>query len=189
MAAFLAGADFELDFVTVAKVIEQDLGGQARAMKKHLVAAVVGYNESETLILDNLLYCAVHKCLADPRDLIDREPGPAGNLRLSFWKLTRPGLYVKQIVGVVRYRPDRHGKETLLLKAVTLKEIERIFEIIEPLGISREAVVIPLRPDHPGRVRILPNGKLEIVVERDDDLDQWMDGLSDQIRALLNQAG
>ena len=47
-----------------------------------------------------------------------------------------------------------------MLKAVTLKEIERIFEIIEPLGISREAVVIPLRPEHPGRVRILPNGKL-----------------------------
>jgi hypothetical protein len=81
------------------------------------------------------------------------------------------------------------GGETFLLKAVTLKEIERIFEIIEPLGISREAVVIPLRPEHPGRVRILPNGKLEIVVERDDDLDQWMNGLSDRIAALMNQAG
>jgi hypothetical protein len=80
-------------------------------------------------------------------------------------------------------------KETLLLKAVTLKEIERIFEIIEPLGISREAVVIPLRPEHPGRVRILPNGKLEIVLERDDDLDQWMAGLSERIAALMNQAG
>jgi hypothetical protein len=76
-----------------------------------------------------------------------------------------------------------------LLKAVTLKEIERIFEIIEPLGISREAVVIPLRPVHPGGVRILPNGKLEIVVERDDDLDQWMAGLGDRIKALMNQAG
>jgi hypothetical protein len=75
-----------------------------------------------------------------------------------------------------------------LLKAVTLKEIERIFEIIEPLGISREAVVIPLRPEHPGRVRILPNGKLEIVVERDDDLDEWMAGLSGQIAALMNRS-
>ena len=76
-----------------------------------------------------------------------------------------------------------------MLKAVTLKEIERIFEIIEPLGISREAVVIPLRPEHPGRVRILPNGKLEIVVERDDDLDQWMAGLKERIQTLMNQAG
>jgi len=72
-----------------------------------------------------------------------------------------------------------------LLKAVTLKEIERIFAIIEPLGISREAVVIPLRPEHPGRVRMLPNGKLEIVVERDDDLEGWLDGLSARIQALM----
>ena len=36
------------------------------------------------------------------------------------------------------------------LTAVTLKEIERIFEILDRLGISREAVVIPLRPTHPG---------------------------------------
>jgi hypothetical protein len=76
-----------------------------------------------------------------------------------------------------------------LLKAVTLKEIERIFEIIEPMGISREAVVIPLRPDHPGQVRMLPNGKLEIIVERDDDLDQWMSGLKERIEALMNRAG
>jgi hypothetical protein len=80
------------------------------------------------------------------------------------------------------------NRSTTLLKAVTLKEIERIFEIIESLGISREAVVIPLRPGHPGGVRILPNGKLEIVVERDDDLDQWMDGLRDRITALMNPA-
>jgi len=51
-----------------------------------------------------------------------------------------------------------------MLKAVTLKEIERIFAVIEPMGISREAVVIPLRTGHPGRVSILKDGKLEIVV-------------------------
>ncbi len=49
--------------------------------------------------------------------------------------------------------------------------------------------MIPLRPEHPGRVRILSNGKLEIVVERDDDLDQWMAGLSERIQTLMTQAG
>ena len=39
-----------------------------------------------------------------------------------------------------------------MLKAVTLKEIERIFAVIEPMGISREAVWIPLRTEHPGHV-------------------------------------
>src|SRR5207244_728970 len=38
------------------------------------------------------------------------------------------------------------------LAAVTLAEIERIFAILDRLGLSREAVVIPLRPAHPGGV-------------------------------------
>ena len=73
-----------------------------------------------------------------------------------------------------------------MLKALTLKEIERIFTVTEPLGLSREAVVIPLRPEHPGRVSVRPDGKLEIVVERDQDFEQWLKGLKAQIEALMN---
>ena len=61
-----------------------------------------------------------------------------------------------------------------MLRAVTLKQIERIFAIIERLGISREAVVIPLRPEHPGRVSLSKDGKLEIVVEREGDFEEWL---------------
>jgi hypothetical protein len=60
------------------------------------------------------------------------------------------------------------------LTAVTLREIERIFEILDRLGISREAVVIPLKPVHPGAVRKLPGGKLEIRVESEVPLDEWL---------------
>ena len=73
-----------------------------------------------------------------------------------------------------------------MLKAVTLKEIEKIFEVLDALGISREAVVIPLRPEHPGRVSLLKDGKLEIVVERDDDFDAWVKTLENRIRALMD---
>ena len=72
-----------------------------------------------------------------------------------------------------------------MLKAVTLKEIERIFAVIDPMGISREAVEIPLRTEHPGRVSILKDGKLEIVVERDGDFEDWITGLEAQIRDLM----
>ncbi len=72
-----------------------------------------------------------------------------------------------------------------MLKAVTLKEIERIFAVIDPMGISREAVEIPLRTEHPGRVSILKNGKLEIVVERDGDFEDWIRNLEAQIRDLM----
>ncbi|HUY38610.1 MAG TPA: hypothetical protein VMV13_07255 [Candidatus Binataceae bacterium] len=75
-----------------------------------------------------------------------------------------------------------------MLKAVTLKEIERIFEVLDAMNISREAVVIPLRPDHPGRVSIVKDGKLEIIVERDGDFEQWVSGLRAQIDSLMNPA-
>jgi hypothetical protein len=65
---------------------------------------------------------------------------------------------------------------------VGLKEIERIFEVLERLGISREAVVIPLKPEHPGRIRTLPNGKVEIIVESDRALDDWLPVLEDLLR-------
>ena len=72
-----------------------------------------------------------------------------------------------------------------MLKAVTIKEIERIFAVIDPMGISREAIVIPLRTEHPGRVSIMKDGKLEIVVERDGDFEDWITRLEAQIRDLM----
>jgi hypothetical protein len=75
-----------------------------------------------------------------------------------------------------------------MLKAVTLKEIERIFAVIDPMGISREAIVIPLRTEHPGRVSILKDGQLEIVVERDGDFEEWITRLEAQIRDLMKPA-
>ena len=74
----------------------------------------------------------------------------------------------------------------MALTAVTLREIERIFEILDRLGISREAVVIPLRPEHPGSARILPNGKLEIRVESEEPLDTWLPELEATIRRLMD---
>jgi hypothetical protein len=73
-----------------------------------------------------------------------------------------------------------------VLKSVTLKEIERIFAVTDPMGISREALVIPLRTEHPGRVSIMKDGKLEIVVERDGDFEEFIAALPERIRALMD---
>lgn len=75
-----------------------------------------------------------------------------------------------------------------MLKAVTLKEIERIFTVTDAMGISREALVIPLRTETPGRLRMISGGKLEIVVEKDGDFEDWLSRLEPQIRALMNPA-
>ena len=70
------------------------------------------------------------------------------------------------------------------LAAVTLPVIERVFEILDRLDISREAVIIPLKPAHPGGVRRLPNGKFEIVVESEVALDTWLPELEVKLREL-----
>jgi hypothetical protein len=71
-----------------------------------------------------------------------------------------------------------------VLDAVTIREISRIFEVTDALGIHREMVVIPLRPRHPGSVRRMPGGKLEIVVEAEDPFEGWVSGLAEEIRKL-----
>ena len=72
-----------------------------------------------------------------------------------------------------------------MLEAVTLREIERIFEITDRLGIHREQLVIPLGPRHPGRVRRLPTGKIEIVVEREGELQDWLPTLEAELRKVM----
>jgi len=74
----------------------------------------------------------------------------------------------------------------ILIKALSLKEVEQIFVITDAIGISREALVIPLRTESPGRMKLMPNGKLEIVVDRDSDFASWLEGLGEQIRSLMN---
>jgi hypothetical protein len=66
--------------------------------------------------------------------------------------------------------------------AVTMKEIDSIFEVLDRIGISREAVVIPLRPAHPGGIRTLPNGKVEITIESEGSLAEWLPVLEQQLR-------
>jgi hypothetical protein len=76
------------------------------------------------------------------------------------------------------------------LAAVTLAEITRVFEILDRLGISREAVVIPLKPAHPGGVRVLEGGKnagkLEILVESETPFDAWLPELEAMIRRAID---
>jgi hypothetical protein len=71
-----------------------------------------------------------------------------------------------------------------MLQAVTLKEIQEVFAVTDAMGVSREALVIPLAPGRPGRVRRLPGGKIEIVLDAEVPLADWLAGLPEKIRAL-----
>ena len=70
-----------------------------------------------------------------------------------------------------------------MLEVVTMKEIDAIFAVTDALGIHREALVIPLGPATPGRVRTLPSGKLEIVVDAQTPIETWVKELPRLIAA------
>ena len=70
-----------------------------------------------------------------------------------------------------------------MLDVVTMKEIDAIFEVTDGLGIHREMLVIPLGPGTPGRVRRLPSGKLEIVVDAERSIEEWVKELPRLIAA------
>lgn len=64
-----------------------------------------------------------------------------------------------------------------------MREIDAIFAVTDALGIHREMLVIPLGPVSPGRVRRLPSGKLEIVVEANRPIEEWVKELPALIAA------
>ena len=69
-----------------------------------------------------------------------------------------------------------------MLEAVGMAEINKIFAVIDALGIHRESVVIPLGTGK-GRVRKLLNGKLEIIVDAEIAIDEWLKSLPELIEA------
>ena len=71
-----------------------------------------------------------------------------------------------------------------MLEAVTIREIERIFEVTDRLGIHRESLVIPLRPRPGGGVRRMAGGKLELVADT-ADFEAWLAGLEPELRKLV----
>ena len=70
-----------------------------------------------------------------------------------------------------------------MLEVVTMKEIDAIFEVTDALGIHREMLVIPLGPGTPGRVRRMPSGKLEIIVDAERPIEEWVKELPGLIAA------
>ena len=69
------------------------------------------------------------------------------------------------------------------MQQVGMAEIEKIFQITDPMGIHRESLMIPLGPKNPGSVKRKPNGKFEIVVDATMDFDQSLLGLESALRA------
>jgi hypothetical protein len=68
---------------------------------------------------------------------------------------------------------------------VTLEEIERVFDILAELGLSREAVVIPLKPAQPGRVQLRPDHRIEIVFDGSLPLEAWLEVVRQRLHEIM----
>lgn len=71
------------------------------------------------------------------------------------------------------------------IKVIGMNEMNAIFSVTDRLGLSREAIVVPLGPASPGRVRRLSNGKFEITVDADQPLDDWIKVLEKELVGFL----
>lgn len=71
------------------------------------------------------------------------------------------------------------------LRIIGMNEMNAIFSVTDRLGISREAIVVPLGPASPGRVRRLPNGKFEITVEADQPIEAWLPVMEKELISLM----
>ncbi len=71
-------------------------------------------------------------------------------------------------------------------QGVQLAQIEQIFAILDRLSISREAVVIPLRPQGRGGVRRLGNAKFAIVVPAEIPFAEWYASFEGMLKQLLS---
>lgn len=73
----------------------------------------------------------------------------------------------------------------VLMAVIRLPEIEEIFTVLDRLGISREAVVIPLGKRDPGSARVLPDQKVEIVAPESMTVAAWLPTLEARLGELL----
>ncbi|MBI3770982.1 MAG: hypothetical protein HY271_21130 [Deltaproteobacteria bacterium] len=71
------------------------------------------------------------------------------------------------------------------MAVIRLPEIEEIFTVLERLGVSREAVVIPLTKHDPGTARVLADERVEIVAPESATVAAWLPTLETLLRELL----
>lgn len=62
-------------------------------------------------------------------------------------------------------------------------QMRQVMEMVDGLGLHREAVRVPLSPV-PGGSLGITDGRLVIEVPADQDLDGWLAEIPDRVRAL-----
>ena len=69
------------------------------------------------------------------------------------------------------------------MEPIGMAEMNRVFDVVDDLEISRETIQVPLLPEGGGAVRRLASGKIEIVLP-EGDLEAWLPLLRRRLQEL-----
>lgn len=67
---------------------------------------------------------------------------------------------------------------------IGMEEMNRIFDVVDGLEISREEIQVDLLPAGDGAVERMPGGKIRIVLPATGDLATWFESLGGAILAV-----
>ena len=70
------------------------------------------------------------------------------------------------------------------MRVLTPDIMHQVFEVTDPLELSREAIQVPLLLEGTGKVRRLKNGRIEITLPDTDNLGPFLASLPERLRTL-----
>lgn len=77
--------------------------------------------------------------------------------------------------------PEMKHNDMTLLGA---RDVERIYQVTDRLGLHRDWVVVPLNCAPEGLELVMPDGKLLIRAPGGDAFGPWLNGLADRLQAM-----
>jgi len=66
-----------------------------------------------------------------------------------------------------------------------MDDMRQVLALADSLGLSREAIKVPLAPQGEGSVERLPGGQFRIVLPANQPLASWLPTLAERLRELL----
>lgn len=67
---------------------------------------------------------------------------------------------------------------------IGMEQMNRIFEVVDDLEISRESIQVELLPAGEGSIEQLDSGKVRIVLPATTELARWLPTLADALRGM-----
>lgn len=70
---------------------------------------------------------------------------------------------------------------------IGMDEMNRVFDVVDELEISRESIQVDLLPSGSGSVDRLPTGKIRIVLPESIEIEDWLPILASELRNASDQ--